>query len=105
MFTEILTLALFITSVLGTNFHAAQDFGAMLRRGDAILKRQGYYPTTHYCGEGDTCAEACGPTYVQCPSNADTYCYDPSVGDHCCRDGTGSMSSPPRSTSQHKTIY
>ena len=96
MFTEILTLAFFTTSVLGTNIYApVHDFGAMLRRGDAILKRQGYYPTTHLCGEGETCAEACGATYVQCPSTSGTYCYDPAVGDHCCRDGSGSQSYPP----------
>jgi hypothetical protein len=96
MFREILALALFATSIEGTNIYApVHDFGAMLRRGDAILKRQGYYPTTHLCGEGETCAEACGATYVQCPSTSGTYCYDPTVGDHCCRDGSGSQSYPP----------
>jgi hypothetical protein len=95
MFTKILTLALFTTCVLGTSIYApVHDFGAMLRRGDAILKRQGYYPTTHLCGEGETCAEACGATYVQCPSTSGTYCYDPTIGDHCCRDGSGSQSYP-----------
>ncbi|KAF2183408.1 hypothetical protein K469DRAFT_635392 [Zopfia rhizophila CBS 207.26] len=59
-----------------------------------MMKRQGgYYPTTHLCGKGDTCAEACGPTQVQCPSESGLYCYDPTIGDHCCPDGTGNSCS------------
>ncbi|KAF2466904.1 uncharacterized protein BDR25DRAFT_236045 [Lindgomyces ingoldianus] len=59
-----------------------------------MQKRQGgYYPTTHFCGRGDTCAEACGATYVQCPSDAGIYCYDPTIGEHCCPDGTGNSCS------------
>jgi len=94
MLTQILTVALLTTSVLSADFYTpGNDFGAMLKRGDALLKRQGYYPTTHLCGKGDTCAEACGPTQIQCPSTSGLYCYDPAVGDHCCTDGTGNSCS------------
>ncbi|PSN64102.1 hypothetical protein BS50DRAFT_500200 [Corynespora cassiicola Philippines] len=54
-----------------------------------MQKRQGYYPSTSYCGQGETCQEACGAQYEQCPSESGIYCFDPTVGDHCCRDGTG----------------
>ena len=93
MLTQALTIAFLTTSVLGADFYSpVHDFGVMLKRGEAMMKRQGYYPTTHLCGQGETCAEACGPTQVQCPSDAGLYCYDPTVGDHCCPDGTGSKS-------------
>jgi hypothetical protein len=89
MHTSFVTLAL-ATSVLGAQFHSnvKYDFGAMLKRGEVIAKRQGYYPTTEPCGEGDTCAEACGATQIQCPSSYGMYCYEPSLS-HCCNDLTG----------------
>ncbi|KAF2794690.1 hypothetical protein K505DRAFT_201982, partial [Melanomma pulvis-pyrius CBS 109.77] len=94
MYTHILALAFLTASALGADFYTpVHDFGAMLKRGDALLKRQGYYPTTHLCGKGSTCAEACGPTQIQCPSDYGLYCYDPAVGDHCCTDGTGNSCS------------
>lgn len=41
---------------------------------------------THYCGEGDTCAEACGAGYETCISYPT--CYDAAAGDVCCSDGS-----------------
>ncbi|EMD62626.1 hypothetical protein COCSADRAFT_173064 [Bipolaris sorokiniana ND90Pr] len=63
----------------------------MLKRGSAIAKRQGYYPTSGVCDKpGDTCAEACGAEYVECPSNGSvTSCHSTTDGSHCCTDGTG----------------
>jgi hypothetical protein len=57
-----------------------------------LAKRQaGYQPTQTYCGPGNTCAESCGADYVQCPStDGYLHCYDPSIKDTCCSDGTGS---------------
>lgn len=68
-------------------YSPAHDFGAMMKR------QGGYYPTTHNCGTGETCAEACGPTEVTCPSSSDLYCYDPTIGQTCCPDLSGSKSS------------
>jgi hypothetical protein len=86
MLTKTLALAILSTAVLGSEFYSpANPFGAMMKR------QAGYYPTTHLCGSGDTCAEACGATYEQCPSSSGLYCYEPSLGDHCCPDNTGSM--------------
>ncbi|KAF2625235.1 hypothetical protein BU25DRAFT_412684 [Macroventuria anomochaeta] len=72
-------------------FTNANSFGAMLKRGDTILKRQGYSPDTSYCGRGDTCAEACGANSVQCPSTDTSmlYCHDSNDGSKCCPDGSG----------------
>ena len=87
MFSKFLTLAAVSTAVFASDFYSpAYNFGAMMKR------QGGYYPSTHLCGQGDTCAEACGPTQIQCPSESGLYCYDPAVGDHCCSDGSGSMS-------------
>ena len=58
-----------------------------------LAKRQaGYQPTQNYCnGPGDTCDSACGAGYVPCQSDdGELHCYDPSIGDTCCTDGTGS---------------
>lgn len=89
MFSRIVTFGLMATSVLAWGkITPPPQFGAMSPRG--MGKRQeGYYPDTTECGEGDTCAEACGPTYKEC-SGATPVCYDPTQGQHCCNDGTGS---------------
>lgn len=87
MFAKVLVIATLSTSVFASEFYSSVNtFGAMLKR-----QGGGYHPTTHICGQGDTCAEACGPTTVQCPSKSGLYCYDPTVGEHCCPDLTGSM--------------
>jgi len=56
-----------------------------------LMKRQsGYAPSSVNCGPGITCAEACGPTYIQCPSNdGDTHCFNPAIKEICCTDGSG----------------
>ncbi|KAF1849664.1 uncharacterized protein K460DRAFT_1708 [Cucurbitaria berberidis CBS 394.84] len=92
MYISILTLGLLSTSALAMQaFTNADSFGAMLKRGDAIAKRQGYYPNTNTCGRGDTCEKACGPNQVQCPSKSLTtlYCHSSIDGSHCCSDGSG----------------
>ncbi|KAF5609378.1 prp 4 c [Fusarium pseudoanthophilum] len=51
----------------------------------------GYQPDQSVCGGGgDTCAEACGAGYESCPSEDDsTHCFNPTVKQSCCFDGTG----------------
>ncbi|KAF2833569.1 hypothetical protein CC86DRAFT_278157 [Ophiobolus disseminans] len=62
----------------------------MLARGDVIAKRQGYTPEQRSCGTGRTCQDACGASYVQCPStDSRIHCHNPTTGSHCCTDGTG----------------
>lgn len=92
MKASVFTLALLSGSALAaqlqfrSTFH---DFGAMLRRGDAIAKRQGYTPSTRLCGSGNDCEEACGKGQVQCDSNVGLYCHDSTDGSHCCPDRSG----------------
>ena len=52
----------------------------------------GYQPEEIVCNKGgETCADACDVGYVQCPSNdATVHCYNPTVDQLCCTDGTGS---------------
>lgn len=96
MFTQVLSVGLLATSALASQaFSPVHNFGAMLPR-DALNKRQGYYPSTSYCGTGDTCEVACGAEYRQCDSGGNgLYCYDPSIKETCCPDKTGSMYSQP----------
>ncbi|KAL2066445.1 hypothetical protein VTL71DRAFT_2516 [Oculimacula yallundae] len=59
------------------------------RRQDA-----GYSPTQTDCGSGDTCATACGASYIQCASTDDSiHCYDPTIKESCCPDGSGNSCS------------
>lgn len=96
MYSKIITLAFLSTSTLAMQaFTNADTFGAMLKRGNAIAKRQGYYPDTSTCGRGETCEEACGANQVECPSSSlDTlYCHSSVDGSHCCTDGSGNSCS------------
>ncbi|KJZ79838.1 hypothetical protein HIM_00552 [Hirsutella minnesotensis 3608] len=52
----------------------------------------GYKPQLQECsGKGDTCAQVCGAGYDQCASNnpGEAHCYNPTVGETCCMDGSG----------------
>ncbi|CAH0048725.1 unnamed protein product [Clonostachys solani] len=50
----------------------------------------GYIPDQTLCGNGNTCAEACGQGYTECAANGDTkHCYNPDKAQKCCGDGTG----------------
>lgn len=84
MRTSFIAFSLLATSAIAQKFAFtnANSFGAMLKRGDTILKRQGYTPDTSSCGRGDTCAEACGANSVECPSTDTSvlYCHDSDDG-------------------------
>ena len=61
-----------------------QALGLMVRQS------QGYQPTQTQCGPGTDCPSSCGEDYVQCASNdGDLHCYEPSLGESCCSDGSG----------------
>ncbi len=89
MYTPLVAITLLIASTMAEKlvFTNANSFGAMLKRGDAIVKRQGYSPYTNTCGTGDTCEEACGPNQVECPADSTTlYCHDSTDGSVCVID-------------------
>ncbi|KAK4081788.1 uncharacterized protein Triagg1_2529 [Trichoderma aggressivum f. europaeum] len=60
--------------------------------GQSLARRStnGYQPELSQCHDGDTCAEACGSEYTECASSGkETHCYNPSVKQSCCADGSG----------------
>ncbi|KAJ8127483.1 hypothetical protein O1611_g6153 [Lasiodiplodia mahajangana] len=51
---------------------------------------EGYAPMEQLCGDGDTCAEACGKGFKQCASKDKlTHCYNPLKKQTCCPGGSG----------------
>ncbi|KAI0546058.1 hypothetical protein F4679DRAFT_558784 [Xylaria curta] len=51
---------------------------------------EGYAPMEQLCGDGDTCAEACGKGFSQCASKDKlTHCYNSAKKQECCPGGTG----------------
>lgn len=87
MRTSFITLSLLAASAIADKlaFTNINSFGAMLKRGDMILKRQGYTPETETCGRGETCEEACGANSVECPStdSSTLYCHLSNDGSVC----------------------
>ncbi|KFA48144.1 hypothetical protein S40293_08885 [Stachybotrys chartarum IBT 40293] len=60
--------------------------------GMSLVRRDtsGYQPEQTVCGEGDTCAEACGAGFAECASTNDAvHCFNPEAQQQCCTDGTG----------------
>lgn len=67
--------------------------------GLSLMRRDtsGYQPDEVKCGDGETCAEACGADFAQCPSDDNlVHCFNPAAAQNCCHDGSGSMYSPIR---------
>jgi len=61
-----------------------QMFGVHRRQSD------GYSPTQSVCGQGATCADACGAGYETCASKDQTvHCYNPAAKQTCCPDNSG----------------
>jgi hypothetical protein len=66
-----------------------------LRQLGLVRRDDGYVPEQTQCGDGNTCAEACGAGYDICPSDGTAiHCFNPTASETCCPDGTGSMSTP-----------
>ncbi|KAL7950228.1 hypothetical protein V8C42DRAFT_309852 [Trichoderma barbatum] len=60
--------------------------------GQSLARRStnGYQPELSQCSDGNTCSEACGSEYTECPSSGkETHCYNPGVKQNCCTDGSG----------------
>lgn len=54
----------------------------------------GYQPTQSICGDGATCAAACGAGFETCASKDTTiHCYNAAAKQTCCPDNSGSTSS------------
>jgi hypothetical protein len=51
----------------------------------------GYVPEQTVCGEGTTCAQACGDGYTTCASgDSAIHCFNPAAKETCCPNGSGS---------------
>ncbi|KAI8686920.1 hypothetical protein NCS56_00264000 [Fusarium sp. Ph1] len=89
------TLASLVLLACATNVAADPQPYKLIKapvEGLSLARRStpGYQPEQSTCGDGSTCAEACGQGYETCPSNDDsTHCYNPLVKQKCCSDGTG----------------
>ncbi|EQL01630.1 hypothetical protein OCS_02658 [Ophiocordyceps sinensis CO18] len=76
----------------GSVFMASTPGTSLARRGT-----DGYLPKLTKCDkDGDSCAAVCGAGYDRCASSKpnETHCFNPTVGESCCMDGSGSMSCP-----------
>ncbi|PKS08969.1 hypothetical protein jhhlp_003582 [Lomentospora prolificans] len=61
---------------------APAQLGRLLRRQEDA----GYEPEVRECGDGNTCAEACGAGYEQCEStDSANHCFNPAAGETCCK--------------------
>ncbi|KAI1103107.1 hypothetical protein F4804DRAFT_244116 [Jackrogersella minutella] len=63
----------------------ARSIFGLDRRGD-----DGYSPEQQFCSSGDTCAEACGKGFAQCPSSDGVvHCFNKGGNQTCCPGQTG----------------
>lgn len=88
-FTTIATAAA-MASVVAAE---AQPYRLAVMPGLSLMRREtlGYSPETTKCGAGNTCAEACGAGFAECPSNDGvSHCFNPEAKQNCCQDGSGS---------------
>lgn len=88
-------------AVLATAANAASHesrhpyrLAVMALPGQSLMRRgtNGYTPDLKQCKAGNTCAEACGAGFDQCPGGKpDTaHCFNPTAGESCCTDNSGS---------------
>ncbi|KAI1461329.1 hypothetical protein F4805DRAFT_278896 [Annulohypoxylon moriforme] len=64
---------------------SARSIFGLDRRGDG-----GYSPEQQFCSSGDTCAEACGKGFEQCPSkDGVVHCFNKTGNQTCCPGQTG----------------
>ncbi|KAK3187388.1 hypothetical protein K4F52_003733 [Lecanicillium sp. MT-2017a] len=71
----------------------AQPYRLAVMPGLSLMRRDspGYQPEKTKCGDGDTCAEACGAGFEQCASDDGVaHCFNPTAKQSCCQDGSGS---------------
>ena len=97
LFNVLTTTAIFAATALAkaepNAFPAPYKLGKMSFNqalGLMVRQDQGYQPTQTQCGPGSDCPSSCGADTVQCASNDDAlHCYEPSLGETCCPDGSG----------------
>ncbi|KAG6044504.1 hypothetical protein E4U17_000536 [Claviceps sp. LM77 group G4] len=96
LFKTIASLAFLATATNAASLEAKRQpyrLAVMALPGQSLMRRDtnGYKPDQKHCKAGNTCAEACGPTFDQCPSAQPdvAHCFNPAAGQSCCTDNSG----------------
>jgi hypothetical protein len=92
LFSTFAISSVFVASAVAAAEPAPYKLGKMsMNQAFGLMRRQaGYQPTQTNCGLGPDCASACGAGYSECASSdGDLHCYNPTVQQTCCPDGTG----------------
>ncbi|KAG5991808.1 hypothetical protein E4U52_003324 [Claviceps spartinae] len=96
LFKTIASLAFLATAANAASLEAKRQpyrLAVMPLPGQSLMRRDtnGYKPDQKHCKAGNTCAEACGPTFDKCPSAQPdvAHCFNPAAGQSCCTDNSG----------------
>ncbi|OAA47653.1 prp 4 CRoW domain-containing protein [Metarhizium rileyi] len=95
LFQTVASVALLATGAAAAASEARQPYrlAVMALPGQSLMRRDtgGYQPDQKHCKAGNTCAEACGAEYSQCPGGKPdvAHCFKPSAGESCCTDNSG----------------
>ncbi|KAG6088027.1 hypothetical protein E4U15_006943 [Claviceps sp. LM218 group G6] len=96
LFKTIASLAFLATAANTASLEAKRQpyrLAVMPLPGQSLMRRDtnGYKPDQKHCKAGNTCAEACGPTFDKCPSAQPdvAHCFNPAAGQSCCTDNSG----------------
>lgn len=92
LFSTFAISSVFVASAVAAAEPAPYKLGKMsMNQAFGLMRRQaGYQPTQTNCGLGPDCASACGAGYSECASSdGDRHCYNPTIQQTCCPDGTG----------------
>ncbi|KAG5987627.1 hypothetical protein E4U43_004999 [Claviceps pusilla] len=101
LFQTIASLALLASSASAASAESNRKpyrLAVMAVPGKSLMRRDngGYQPNQKHCKAGNTCAEACGAGFDQCPGGqADiAHCFNPGAGQSCCTDNSGNSCEP-----------
>ncbi|PMD56487.1 uncharacterized protein K444DRAFT_666089 [Hyaloscypha bicolor E] len=92
LFSTFAISSVFVASAVAAAEPAPYKLGKMsMNQAFGLMRRQaGYQPGQTICGPGADCASSCGAGYSECASSdGDLHCYNPTVQQTCCPDGTG----------------
>ncbi|KAG5926267.1 hypothetical protein E4U42_003483 [Claviceps africana] len=96
LFRTVTSLALLATAASAASPEAKRQpyrLAVMAVPGRSLMRRDdgGYKPDQKQCKAGNTCAEACGAGFDQCPGGQPdiAHCFNPTVGQSCCTDNSG----------------
>lgn len=96
LFQTVASVALLATGATAAAAEARQPYrlAVMALPGQSLMRRDtnGYKPDQKQCKAGNTCAEACGAGYAQCPGGKPdvAHCFNQGAGESCCTDNSGS---------------